>query len=190
MGAAAAAVVAGAAASVVAVMPGLLAAEDAVASVVVAVAAGAVAAGSMPSGSVISRPPAADPGEDAACAKSHDLTARLSRLRVIFRHGGGAAAVGPLCPQNRTLGVVTAKSAKGQKLTWCWLGVCRHNAGAPRSGSPAPAPSLSMSKRSGRSHRYELVLGEDVDFVASQRDTGNGRWQTVSAWMVPSADHR
>ena len=88
MGAAAAAVVAGAAASVVAVMPGLLAAEDAVASVVVAVAAaaaGAVAAGSMPSGSVISRPPAADPGEGAACAKSHDLTARLSRLRVKLR---------------------------------------------------------------------------------------------------------
>jgi hypothetical protein len=119
MGAAAAAVVAGAAASVVAVMPGLLAAEDAVASVVVAVAAGAVAAGSMPSGSVISRPPAADPGEGAACAKSHDLTARLSRLRVIFRHGG-AAAVGPLCAQNRTLGVVTAKSAKGHQRT-LWI---------------------------------------------------------------------
>jgi hypothetical protein len=85
MGAAAAAVVAGAAASVVAVMPGLLAAEDVVVSVVVAgasAAAGAVAAGSMPSGSVISRPPAADPGEGAACAKSDDLTARPSRLRA------------------------------------------------------------------------------------------------------------
>jgi len=48
----------------------------------VAAAAGGVAAGAMPSGSVISRPPAAHPGEGAACAKSHDLTARLSRLRV------------------------------------------------------------------------------------------------------------
>jgi hypothetical protein len=41
----------------------------------VAAAVGGVAAGSMPSGSVISRPPAAHPGEGAACAKSHDLTA-------------------------------------------------------------------------------------------------------------------
>ena len=74
MGAAAAAVVA---VSVVAVMPGLLAAEGAAASVVAVVAvvaAGAVAAGLMPSGSVTSRPPAAHLGEGAACAESHDLT--------------------------------------------------------------------------------------------------------------------
>ena len=40
------------------------------------VAAGSVTTGTvMTSGSVTSRPPAANPGEGAACAKSHDLTA-------------------------------------------------------------------------------------------------------------------
>ena len=55
-------------------------AEAAAAASVAPDVAAAVAAGSMPSGSAISRPPAAHPGEGAACAKSHDLAARLSRL--------------------------------------------------------------------------------------------------------------
>jgi hypothetical protein len=52
--------------------------------------AGAAAAGSLASGSVTSGPmigglggPAAHPGERAACAKSHDLTAGLSEDAVI-----------------------------------------------------------------------------------------------------------
>jgi hypothetical protein len=45
-------------------------------------------------------------------------------------------------------------------------------------------------KQSAKHYRYELVHCDDADFVAYQRDTGNGRWQTVSTWMVPSADHR
>jgi len=47
-----------------------------------------------------------------------------------------------------------------------------------------------MSKQAGKSYRYELVHGEDADFVAYQRNAGNGRWQTVSSWMVPSTDDR
>jgi len=47
-----------------------------------------------------------------------------------------------------------------------------------------------MSTQSGKRYRYELVHGEEADFVAYQRDAGNGRWQTVSRWMVPSADQR
>ena len=43
-----------------------------------------------------------------------------------------------------------------------------------------------MSKQSGKRYRYELVHAEDADFVAYQRDAGNGRWQTVSSWMIPS----
>ena len=60
--------------------------RDAEAAAAASVALGALvaqdvaAAGAMPSGSVIFRPPAAHPGEGAACAKSHDLAARLSRL--------------------------------------------------------------------------------------------------------------
>ena len=54
-------------------------AEAAAAASVAEDVAAAAGAGSMPSGSAISRPPAADPGEGAAIAKSHDLTARLSR---------------------------------------------------------------------------------------------------------------
>ena len=47
-----------------------------------------------------------------------------------------------------------------------------------------------MSKLSGKRHRYEVVHREDADFVAYQRDAGNGHWQTVSSWMIPSVDHR
>jgi len=47
-----------------------------------------------------------------------------------------------------------------------------------------------MSKQSGKRHRYEVVHGEDADFVAYQRDAGNGHWQTVSSWMIPSVEYR
>jgi hypothetical protein len=35
------------------------------------------------------------------------------------------------------------------------------------------------------SYRYELVHGEDADFIAYQRNLGNGVWQTFATWMVP-----
>jgi hypothetical protein len=34
-------------------------------------------------------------------------------------------------------------------------------------------------------HRYELVHGDDADFIAYQRRLGNGAWQTFSTWMIP-----
>jgi hypothetical protein len=36
-------------------------------------------------------------------------------------------------------------------------------------------------------HRYELVHGDDADFIAYQRRLGNGVWQTFSTWMIPHA---
>jgi hypothetical protein len=42
--------------------------------------------------------------------------------------------------------------------------------------------SISVMKRSRpsiKSHRYELVHGEDADFIAYQRRFGDGVWQTV-----------
>jgi hypothetical protein len=42
-----------------------------------------------------------------------------------------------------------------------------------------------MSKQAIKSHRYELVHADDADFVAYQQDAGDGRWQTVSTWMIP-----
>jgi hypothetical protein len=41
-----------------------------------------------------------------------------------------------------------------------------------------------------KSHRYELVHGEDADFIAYQRKFGDGLWQTVSAWMIPRTEYR
>jgi hypothetical protein len=35
-----------------------------------------------------------------------------------------------------------------------------------------------------KSHRYELVHGDDADFIAYQRRLG-GVWQTFSTWMIP-----
>jgi hypothetical protein len=40
------------------------------------------------------------------------------------------------------------------------------------------------------SHRFELLHGEDADFVAYQRKFGDGLWQTVSTWMIPRTECR
>jgi hypothetical protein len=44
---------------------------------------------------------------------------------------------------------------------------------------------MKQTKHSIKSHRYELVHGEDADFIAYQRRFGDGLWQTVSTWMIP-----
>jgi hypothetical protein len=36
-------------------------------------------------------------------------------------------------------------------------------------------------------YRYELVHGDDADFIAYQRQRGDGAWQTFSTWMIPRA---
>jgi len=41
-----------------------------------------------------------------------------------------------------------------------------------------------MTKRI-KSYRYELRLGDDADFIAYQRESGDSVWQTVSVWMIP-----
>ena len=40
-----------------------------------------------------------------------------------------------------------------------------------------------------RYHRYELVHGDDAEFIAYQRHLGDGAWQTFSTWMIPRVDH-
>ena len=49
---------------------------------------------------------------------------------------------------------------------------------------------IKQIKHSIKSHRYELVHGEDADFIAYQRMFGDGRWQTVSSWMIPRTEYR
>ncbi len=44
---------------------------------------------------------------------------------------------------------------------------------------------MKQTKHSIKSHRYELVHSEDADFIAYQWRFGDGRWQTVSTWMIP-----
>jgi len=44
---------------------------------------------------------------------------------------------------------------------------------------------MKQTKHSIKSHRYELVHGEDADFIAYQWRFGDGLWQTVSTWMIP-----
>ena len=34
-------------------------------------------------------------------------------------------------------------------------------------------------------YRYELLHGDDADFVAYQRESRDGVWQTISIWMIP-----
>jgi len=49
---------------------------------------------------------------------------------------------------------------------------------------------MKQIKHSIKSHRYELVHGEDADFIAYQRKFGDGLWQTVSTWMIPRKEYR
>jgi hypothetical protein len=49
---------------------------------------------------------------------------------------------------------------------------------------------MKQIKHSIKSHRYELVHGEDAHFVAYQRKFGDGLWQTVSTWMIPRSECR
>ncbi len=44
--------------------------------------------------------------------------------------------------------------------------------------------------KSATLHRYELVHGEDADFIAYQRHSRDGRWRTISAWMIPQTPCR
>ena len=41
-----------------------------------------------------------------------------------------------------------------------------------------------------KSHRYQFVHGQDADFIAYQRKSGDGLWQTVSTWMIPRMECR
>ena len=36
-------------------------------------------------------------------------------------------------------------------------------------------------------HRYQLVHGEGGDVIAYQRHRADGRWHTVSTWLIPQA---
>jgi hypothetical protein len=49
---------------------------------------------------------------------------------------------------------------------------------------------MKQIKHSIKSHRYELVHGEDADFIAYQRESGDDLWQTVSTWMIPRQECR
>jgi hypothetical protein len=49
---------------------------------------------------------------------------------------------------------------------------------------------MKQIKHSIKSHRYEFVHGEDADFIAYQRKFGDGRWQTISTWMIPRTQCR
>jgi hypothetical protein len=49
---------------------------------------------------------------------------------------------------------------------------------------------MKQIKHSIKSHRYELVHGEDADFIAYQRTFGDGLWQTLSTWMIPRKEYR
>jgi hypothetical protein len=49
---------------------------------------------------------------------------------------------------------------------------------------------MKQTKHSIKSHRYELVHGEDADFIAYQRKFGDGFWRAVSTWMIPRTEYR
>jgi hypothetical protein len=48
----------------------------------------------------------------------------------------------------------------------------------------------AMEKQTGdlTMFRYELVHGDDAEFITYQRQLGDGAWQTLSRWMIPGTD--
>jgi hypothetical protein len=40
------------------------------------------------------------------------------------------------------------------------------------------------------SHRYQVQHGDDAGFVAYQRRSNDGAWQTISVWMIPQPTGR
>jgi hypothetical protein len=50
--------------------------------------------------------------------------------------------------------------------------------------------SLDAGDQTFHSLPDEVVHGEDVDFVVYLERCGQGSWQAVSTWMIPSAEHR
>jgi hypothetical protein len=49
---------------------------------------------------------------------------------------------------------------------------------------------MKQTKHSIKSHRYQLVHGEDADFITYQRQFGDDLWQMVSTWMIPRTEYR
>lgn len=35
--------------------------------------------------------------------------------------------------------------------------------------------------------RHQLVHGDEADFIAYQQTSGNGRWRTISTWIIPQS---
>ena len=47
---------------------------------------------------------------------------------------------------------------------------------------------MTKPKETTRYHRYELVHGDEADFIAYQRQLGDAVWRTFSTWMIPRTD--
>lgn len=39
-------------------------------------------------------------------------------------------------------------------------------------------------------YRYEIQHSDDADFVAYQRKSSDGCWQTITSWMIPESADR
>jgi hypothetical protein len=50
---------------------------------------------------------------------------------------------------------------------------------------PAFKRKESSMTRHIESYRYEILHGDDADFVTYQRKSSDGNWQTISTWMSP-----
>ncbi|MDA9499214.1 hypothetical protein XI05_17430 [Bradyrhizobium sp. CCBAU 11357] len=52
--------------------------------------------------------------------------------------------------------------------------------------APFSTQESSMTRHL-ESYRYEIQYSDDADFVAYQRKSSDGVWQTVSTWMIPAS---
>jgi hypothetical protein len=54
-----------------------------------------------------------------------------------------------------------------------------------QKGNSSRDPAMEKQTGDLTMFRYELVHGDDADFIAYQRQLGDGVWQTLSRWMIP-----
>jgi hypothetical protein len=59
-----------------------------------------------------------------------------------------------------------------------------------QKGNSSRDPAMEKQTGDLTMFRYELVHGDDADFIAYQRQLGDGVWQTLSRWMIPGRDCR
>jgi hypothetical protein len=108
-------------------------------------------------------------------------------VRILSYHPGFRKA-GIACNQPGELSVVLPQP--GRTLSTCghFLNPALQSISSNEGAGRLSTDEESSMTRHIKPYRYEIQHGDDADFVAYQRKSSDGVWQTISVWMVPQPD--